>query len=71
MQLAKLRVVVCEVIVLHPNRTYVMQSFASITCSKMFFTNRQQLFKNFTKERAVTFIGKEFWILTPLYFIEL
>ena len=37
MQLAKLRAVICEVAVLHPNKLQAMQSFASITYSMMFF----------------------------------
>ena len=37
MQLAKLRVVVCEVSVLHKNKLQVMRSFASIAYSMMFF----------------------------------
>ena len=70
MQLAKLRVVVCEVTVLHPIRLQVLQSFASITYSMLFFTYWRQLLLNFTKERVLMFFGKEFQILTPLYFIE-
>ena len=70
MQLGKLRVVVCEVTVLHPKKLRVMQSFAWITYSMMFFMYRRQLFLNFAKERVVMFIDKEFHILTPLYFNE-
>ena len=70
MQLAELRVVVCEVTVLHPIRLQVMQSFASITYSMLFFTYWRQLFLNFTKERVLMFFDKEFQILIPFNFIE-
>ena len=57
MQLAKLRVVVCEVTVLHPNRLQVMQSFASITYFMMFLLTAA-LFEFYEGKSTFVFLVK-------------